>query len=207
MGEAIGVAGSAVGIISLGIQAAQGILWYYRAWKDQDGDISRMCSSLDNLIGTLKVLLKTIEPPATFGKSVKGSVENSINAFHETLKKLESELEKVENTEPPKPGARSAIRRHVRRACYPFKEATLVKIQGDISEARSNLSLALDVLGLCVHPGFISTNRKGKADSSVQRRNLGYSPPSQYNCALERRYYLLRIIFYLTIGRTRINDH
>ncbi|KAI9776091.1 MAG: hypothetical protein M1839_000604 [Geoglossum umbratile] len=148
MGDAIGVAGSAVGIISLGIQAAQGILWYYRAWKDQDGDISKMCSSLDNLIETLQVLLKTIEPPATFGRSVKGSVENSINAFHRTLKKLESELEKVKNAEPLKPGARSKIRRHVRRACYPFKEATLVKIQGGISDARSDLGLALDVLGL-----------------------------------------------------------
>ncbi|KAH0553143.1 hypothetical protein GP486_006671, partial [Trichoglossum hirsutum] len=162
MGEAIGVAGSAVGIISLGIQTAQGILWYYRAWKDQDDDISRMCSSLHNLTETLKVLLDTIAPPATFGKSVKGSVENNINTFHGTLKKLEYELEKLKDAELPKPGARSMIRRHVRRACYPFREATLVKIQGDISEARSNLGSALDILGLCVYLVYRYSPAKAK---------------------------------------------
>jgi hypothetical protein len=156
MGEAFGVAGSAVGVISLGIQTAQGILWYYRAWKHQDDDISRICASLENLTETLKVLLEIIKPPVVFDKNVKDNVERSINTFDGTLKKLENELGKVKNTEPPTPEARSTIRRHVRRALYPFKEATLVKIQGVVSEARSNLGLALDVLKLCVSLRFIA---------------------------------------------------
>lgn len=151
MGEAFGVAGSAVGIISLGIQTAQGILWYYGAWKDRDDDISNMCASLNNLTETLKALRETVKPPALFSEIVKDSVEKSINAFNRTLNKLEDELEKVKkDTEPPKLGARSTIRRHVRRALYPFKEATLGKIQGAVSEARSSLALALDVLKLFV---------------------------------------------------------
>ncbi|OCK89794.1 uncharacterized protein K441DRAFT_699583 [Cenococcum geophilum 1.58] len=38
------------------------------------------------------------------------------------------------------------MRRHVRRALYPFREETLSKIQRVVSEARSNLYLALQVL-------------------------------------------------------------
>jgi len=78
MGEAFGVAGTAVGVISLGIQTAQGILWYYGAWKDRDKDISRMCTSLGNLTTTLNVLLETIKPPAAFDSNVKDNVENNI---------------------------------------------------------------------------------------------------------------------------------
>jgi hypothetical protein len=148
MGEAFGVAGSAVGVISLGIQTAQGILWYYGAWQGQDEDVLRICSSLDNLKGTLDVLLKAINPPAVFSKNVKENVEKSIDTFNGTLQKLRAELDKVKDTEPPKSGTRSKFRRHVRRALYPFKEATLAKFQEGVSDARSNLSLALDVLKL-----------------------------------------------------------
>ena len=116
MSEAFGVASSAVGVISLGIQIAQGILWYYGAWQGQDDDVLRICASLGNLKGTLDVLLKAINPPAAFSKDVKENVEKSIDAFNRTLQKLRAELDKVKDTEPPKSGTRSKFRRHVRRA-------------------------------------------------------------------------------------------
>jgi hypothetical protein len=160
MSEAFGVASSAVGVISLGIQIAQGILWYYGAWQGQDDDVLRICASLDNLKGTLDVLLKAINPPAVFSKNVKENVEKSINAFNGTLQKLRAELDKVKDTEPPKSGTRSKFRRHVRRALYPFKEATLAKFQGGVSDARANLSLALDVLKLWARPVRTGINPK-----------------------------------------------
>jgi hypothetical protein len=150
MAEVFGVASIVVSVISFGIQTAQGILWYYGAWNHQDEDVLSMCSSLDNLNGTLDVLLTAVKPPAVFIKGVKDNVEQSIKTFEGTLKKLEAELNRVKGTELPKLGTRSNFRRHVRRALYPFKEATLARFQGAISEARSNLSLALDVLKLCV---------------------------------------------------------
>ncbi|KAI9764300.1 MAG: hypothetical protein M1839_005966 [Geoglossum umbratile] len=146
MAEALGVAGSAVGIVSLGIQLTQGLPKHYGSWKDQDNDISDMCASLDSLQRTLTILLETIQPPARFGMSIKDSVEKNVHHINGALEKLEDELRKVQGTEPPKLGARSAMRRHVRRALYPFREETLSKIQRVVSEARSNLELALQVL-------------------------------------------------------------
>ncbi|KAH0536219.1 hypothetical protein FGG08_006886, partial [Glutinoglossum americanum] len=146
MAEALGVAGSVVGIVSLGIQLTQGLLKYYESWEDQDNDISDMCASLDSLQRTLTILSKTIQPPARFGMSIKDSVEKNVNRTNGALEKLKGELRKVQGTEPPKPGARSTMRRHVRRALYPFREETLSKIQRVVSEARSNLDLALQVL-------------------------------------------------------------
>ena len=63
----LGVAGSVVGIISFGIQIAQGLLRYYGSWRDQDSDIADMCASLDSLSRTLAVLSETFQrhdPPS-----------------------------------------------------------------------------------------------------------------------------------------------
>ena len=51
-------AGTAVGVASLGIQACQGLLSYYDAWKSYDSDISSTYDAITDLSKTL-ILLKT----------------------------------------------------------------------------------------------------------------------------------------------------
>ena len=154
MAEALGVAGSVVGIVSLGIQLTQGLLKYYGSWKDQDNVVETMYISLKNLSGSLTVLEKALQPPARFNKSVKDSVEKNITAMHGTLRKLEDELRKVRDAESPKDRVRSAMRRHIRRAFYLFREETLSKIQRGVAEAHGNLDLALQVLQISVCPEY-----------------------------------------------------
>jgi hypothetical protein len=60
MAEALRVAGSVVSIVSLGIQLTQGLLKYYKSWKDQDNIVADMCTSLNNLSGSLTVLEKAL---------------------------------------------------------------------------------------------------------------------------------------------------
>jgi len=186
MAEAFGVASSVVGIVSLGIQLTQGLLKYYGSWKDQDNVVADMCTSLDNLSGSLTVLEKALQPPARFDKSVKDSVEKNINAMYGTMRKLEDELRKVRDAESPKVGVRSAMRRHVRRGLYPFREETLNKIQRVVAEARQNLDLALQVLQMFVCPGY----HKGEANWNSQPQCLGSSSRCSQACSLARRYRL-----------------
>lgn len=160
MAEGLGVAGSVVSIVSLSIQLAQGLLKYYGSWRDQDNIVEDMCISLDNLSGSLTVLEKALQPPARFDKSVKDSVEKNINAMYGTMRRLEDGLRKVREAESPKVGVRSAMRRHVRRAFYPFREETLSKIQRGVAEAHLNLDLVLQVLQMSVRPGYY----KGEAN-------------------------------------------
>jgi hypothetical protein len=58
MAEAFGVATGVVGVLSFGIQLAQGIVQYYESWKDQDSEIASMHASIDGLRGTLEVLFQ-----------------------------------------------------------------------------------------------------------------------------------------------------
>jgi hypothetical protein len=146
----LGVAASVVGIISFGIQIAQGILQYYGSWKDQDSDVADMCASLDSLSRTLAVLSETFQRHDPPSMSIQNRVVESVDRVNIVMKKLEDELKNVRNTESPRPGVRAAMRRHVRRGLYPFKEETLQKIQNAVSEARSDLNLTLQVLHMLV---------------------------------------------------------
>lgn len=148
MAEALGVAGSVVGIISLGIQISQGFLQYYESWKSQDEDIADMCVSLENLLRTLVVISETIQPPTNFTRSVVENVEKNVGSTKQAIDKLCDELRQVQNLGIPKQGARALMRRHLRRALYPFKKPTLSKIEQAVGEARSNLGPALDALQL-----------------------------------------------------------
>ena len=152
----LGVAASVVGIISFGIKLTQGLLQYYGSWRDQDSNVADMCASLDSLSRTLAVLSETIQRHDPPNMSMQKRVVESVDGVNIAMKKLEDELKKVQNTEPLKPGVRAAMRRHVRRALYPFKEETLRKIQNVVSEARSDFSLTLQVLHTLVHVGLIS---------------------------------------------------
>jgi ankyrin repeat domain-containing protein 50 len=148
-----GVAASMVGIISFGIQIAQGLLRYYGSWRDQDGNVADMCASLDSLSRTLAVLSETFQRHDLPNLSIQKRVVESVDCVNIAMKKLEDELKKVQNIS--KTGVRTVMRRHVRRALYPFKEETLQKIRSAISEARSDLNLTLQVLHMLVYLGLI----------------------------------------------------
>jgi len=156
MVEGFGVTCGVVGIVSLGVQITQGLLKYYGSWKGQDSDILDMCASLDSLSRILTILWKTIQPPTTFSVSINECVEKNITFVKGAMEKLEEELKKVQGTESPEPGARSTMRRHVRKALYPFREETLRKVRRAVSEARQDLNTALQVLQVFVYLEFIN---------------------------------------------------
>jgi hypothetical protein len=146
MAEALGVAGSAVGIISLGIQVAQGLLAYYGSWKDQDKEISNMCTSLDNLLGTLVTLQPIVKAfDESDDMSVREKVEKNIRTIKQGIDELSEKLNFVLNLKLPK---EEVMRRRMRKLLYPFKQPTLSKLEQVISQARSNLGISLQILHL-----------------------------------------------------------
>jgi hypothetical protein len=147
-----GIASGAIGVISLGLEIAKGLLNYYGAWKDRDKDVSSMCDSADHLSKILAMLSSKIEPPALFNPIVKANVEENLKTVNSVIQTLKAELEAIQATTvpSPKPGISSSLRRHMYRALYPFKEETLRKIGSTLADARSNLNLVLQVLHMLV---------------------------------------------------------
>lgn len=141
----LGVAGGAVGIISLGIQVCQGLIQYYGSWKDAPKNVAQMCRSVQNLEETLKVLKVTIKDKGVATRAETG-VQSSIDACTVSINELQGELIRVQEVKGS--SIWSKVHGQGRRLLYPFRESTLLRLEEIVAEIRENLSLAVDVLHL-----------------------------------------------------------
>ena len=147
MGDVFSVAGSIVGVISLGLIVCQGLLQYYTAWKDSQKDVGAMYSSLEGLAKTFQSLETTIQD-RRFTKEIVNRATESLASCSAGLENLEKKSAKVKTTQVDDLEAR--IRVQVRRALYPFKESTLMKLRETVSDLQDNLSLAISTLQMWV---------------------------------------------------------
>ncbi|KAL4754997.1 hypothetical protein BDW72DRAFT_164834 [Aspergillus terricola var. indicus] len=156
MAEALGIASGVAGIISFGLEITHGLLTFYAAWRNQDTEIDSMYNALSSLSSLLVQIQRKIQPPAAFDIETKRDVEKCIAATLANLKQLDTELGKIRETGPStQTGVRITLRRHILRGKYPFKLETLRDIQTYISDSRSNLSLALQLLHMYSTPAYV----------------------------------------------------
>ena len=138
------VASGAAGLLSLGIAVCQSLLDYYNSWKKAEDSVAKTYASIEELSKTLKLLAVVIDSKE-FNGNIVDRVENSIESSTESLRKLERKLNKV-RVVALQNGWKDKAKAQFQRTLYPFKESTLAKLRESSSEARDNLSLALNVL-------------------------------------------------------------
>jgi hypothetical protein len=143
----LGVAGTAVGIASLGIQVCQGLLSYYDAWKSYDSDISSAYDAITDLRDSLTILETILqqEQDTDRVRKVKTCVKNCKDALLGLDKKRKS-LQKYSQAE----GLRQRMRAGLQRSWYPFKKDTLDALKASVTDVQERLKLALQVLQLGV---------------------------------------------------------
>ena len=142
------ILGTAVGVVSLGIQVCNGLVQYYSAYKDYDENVKTTVSQIEDLSNILTVLQSTLHARVPDPVQLK-IVEDSIASCSNGIGVLKKKLEKVKNVESP-PTLREYLKSQARRMIYPFKESTLAKLRETVSELRQNLGLAIHTLQLYV---------------------------------------------------------
>jgi Fungal N-terminal domain of STAND proteins len=60
MGDPLSIAASVAGLVSLGIQACQGLTSYYQAYTDRPENVAKTIRSLESLCGSLQNLETTL---------------------------------------------------------------------------------------------------------------------------------------------------
>ena len=142
--EPLGASSGAAGLISLGITVCQGLLDYYRSWKDAEDQVAHMYESIEGLVETFTLLQSALNFEA-FTPTAVHKVEKSIRSAEIGLQSLRKKLDKIQLT-PSEPGWRAKGMAQLRRTLFPFKESTLAKLKELGVELRQDLSLALEVL-------------------------------------------------------------
>lgn len=117
-----------LGVISLGITVAQGLINYYNSWKDAPSDVATTIKSLDNLV---KILAHIKASRELRGKSSStAQLDESIKQCESGIQKLQQKLQKVEQVSNASTSAiKQKMKTHYLRALYPFKESTLAKLR------------------------------------------------------------------------------
>ena len=152
MAEAFGIAGSAVGVISLAIQVTQGHVQYYGSWKDAKKDVLAICKSAQDLDSILQLLDGTLKQSRQ--QDIVQKIEECMSNCVESVTELETELDKVKIFPPThdstKPSFKAAANAKFHRALYPFLESTIMKLRENLDHTRNNVNLALEVLQVSV---------------------------------------------------------
>jgi hypothetical protein len=139
------VAGSAVGIASLGIQVCQGLLSYYDAWKSYDSDISGTYDAVTDLSKTLTILKTTLREEVD--RERVGRVDTCVKGCEDALLKLDEKRRSLQEYSQPE-GLRQKMRSGLQRSWYPFRKETLAALKGSVTDVQERLKLALQVLQL-----------------------------------------------------------
>ncbi|KAI7494306.1 hypothetical protein KC367_g8110 [Hortaea werneckii] len=142
------VAGSAVGIASLGITVCQGLRSYIDSWKDYGPDVSYTRDLIADLQGTLVLLEESLKAGGLDAKRA-ARVISCLQSCKDGLANLGAKLYELQKYRKPE-GLRQRACAELQKAAYPFRKDTLDKLRGNVADVRERLKLALQVLQLSV---------------------------------------------------------
>lgn len=153
MGDPISVAGSAVGVISIGIQACQGLLSYYHAWRSYNGQVSHVYNKIEGLNATLENLQFSFEKLGYTNTPAAQNVIRSIASCEDGVKALGTTLEKFGSIKVPQ-GFREKLHSYSLQTMFPFRQDTLQAMKAIVTDLQNNLDSALQVLEMYVKQLF-----------------------------------------------------
>lgn len=144
--DGLSVAGTAIGVISLGIQVTQSLVDFYSAYKNQKNEVSHTINRLTHLLSSLEILKDQLGTRRFLAEeqALLQNIQNSIQDCDEYIHELQDQCDKLKDSSSD--SIRAAARTAARRLAYPFRQSTLQTLEETIDEMVSHLSLALQIL-------------------------------------------------------------
>jgi hypothetical protein len=175
--------GTAVGIISLGIQTCQILHNYYSKYKSHGADIDNVLNQVQALQGSIESLHNAKTRFRIEDYEPSSQLQQALKVCQEALNELRVIADKCTTQQPTNIQAR--IKNAKKRILWPFKKEVLESLQATLSRAQYNLSFILQIAGIDVvshkingiHPVLNTINQQGVSinQSMVQATNSLHS--------------------------------
>lgn len=147
MSDPFSVAGTAVGIASLGIQTCQILIRYYSQFRGIHQDIDDVLKRVGNLECILKRLVTVNTKLSSYESS--SNLESALNSCAQASQRLKHLVDKV-GTGLEGKSQQNRLLAAKSRVMWPFKKETLADLKSNLSDFQDNLALALQISGLDV---------------------------------------------------------
>ncbi|KAK3615538.1 hypothetical protein LTR56_026528 [Elasticomyces elasticus] len=159
------IAGSAVGIVSLGIQVCQGLLQYYGDWKGYHKDTEASHKAVQRLTETFVLLAQVLNGNVVVNDAQRRNVENCVAGREDSVGHLRDRLAELRKYEHPA-AFREKVKASGSRLLYPFKKESLDVVGNLVQEILQRLMLAVNVLNTDVGPEIRSAVLNMQTDLS-----------------------------------------
>ncbi|RSL89352.1 hypothetical protein BHE90_001645 [Fusarium euwallaceae] len=141
MAEAIGLAASVAGLVSLGLSVCKGLATYYDNYQSAENEVKLLCEEVNDLALILQSFEDALKDSDMRLKLESSASTRPINICMERMTELDKELQKlVSSGKDDKRSARKFMSKTM-KALYPFKEETLQKLRSNISRTNEMLQL------------------------------------------------------------------
>ncbi|KAK4861551.1 hypothetical protein LT330_003586 [Penicillium expansum] len=144
MSDPLSIAGTAVGIISLGLQVCGEIVSFCQAWQSFNEDIQNIGQKADGLRMPLRVLRELIEDFRTTDPMIASDLENKAKSIEHVIKRLKTATDRYA-TGKSNP---DSFRFQLKKAAYPFKKEGLREMASDLDSVEAVLQTALQMQGI-----------------------------------------------------------
>lgn len=148
MADPIGITGTAVGIVSFGLQLYTGVLEYLDAVKGQDEDLRQANTYAKTLCTSLKSIEDAMGNIDSHHTIPKDAVEECKISCEVELKSLDSLLKDLRGSPVDPTKLASSVRRSMRKLSYPFKKKSITKLEEKLNSTNNVLKIALLALQL-----------------------------------------------------------
>lgn len=152
MADPLSVAGLAFGVVSLGLQISQGITTYIDALNCREQDILAVRNRND----TLQKILQAVE---TFRSQLErdhhvatDTIRGCLDSCSTELRSLEILVTHLAACDQSTAVWSDKLRAKGKKLLYPFSRLKLAELERRLHSTNTTLQLALQVLGLYVHP-------------------------------------------------------
>lgn len=139
------IAGTAVGVLSLGIQVCQGLVFYFQAYKSQDEKILEFVQDASTLTNTLDSTQNCLSKLSCRQLDTLVQVQRSIVQCTTAIKRLDQLLGKCRQTGLPT-DFKERIQLLTRKATFPFRQRTVQELREIVKGLQTTISVALQAL-------------------------------------------------------------
>ncbi|KAH5495961.1 hypothetical protein HBI31_104330 [Parastagonospora nodorum] len=146
MADPFSVAGTAVGITSLGIQTCQILYNYYSKYKGYHDDIDSVLQEVEGLQSILESLRQVKDRFEIDNNVPSSQLHIALKACEDALARLKAMADRC-NTTKQTESIQSRLRDVKKRLIWPYRKETLADMQATLSRFQDNLSLALQCAG------------------------------------------------------------
>ncbi|KAF7918501.1 uncharacterized protein EAE98_009744 [Botrytis deweyae] len=140
------VLGTAAGVVSPGLQVSQGIVSYYSAYRDQADEIDGIAQRTQALHTTLKGLQASLGSLHSNHTSAITLVAATVASCADNIRTFETTLQKCQLSVPI--GTREKNCSLGKKAIFPFRQATLQRLENIVCKLQANVDMAIMALQL-----------------------------------------------------------